>query len=77
MKMPDCKDLLTVERIAEEYRMGKSTVWWHLRRLGIARYRTPATGKKTLVLRQDWEKAISTLELVNQSPASTTRDSSN
>jgi hypothetical protein len=56
----DPQQLLSVNQIAEEYRLGRSTVWLHLRRLQVPRYRTPATGKTTLVRRDEWERALAT-----------------
>jgi hypothetical protein len=54
------EELLTVDQLAAEYRLGRSTVWLHLRRLQVPRYRTPATGKTTLVRRGDWDQAMRT-----------------
>jgi hypothetical protein len=54
------EDLLTVDQLATEYNLGRSTVWLHLRRQQVPRYRTPATGKTTLVRRGDWERAMAT-----------------
>ena len=56
----DMEELLTVDQLAAEYDLGRSTVWLHLRRLQVPRYRTPATGKTTLVRRGDWERAMAT-----------------
>ena len=53
-------DLLTVDQLAAEYDLGRSTVWLHVRRHRVPRYRTAATGKTTLVRRGDWEQAMTT-----------------
>jgi hypothetical protein len=53
-------DLLTVDQLAAEYDLGRSTVWLYLRRYQIPRFRTAATGKTTLVRRGDWEQALHT-----------------
>jgi hypothetical protein len=55
---PDPDELLTVDRLAEEYGLGRSTVWLYLRRHRVPRFRTAATGKSTLVRRADWEQAL-------------------
>jgi hypothetical protein len=54
------EDLLTVGQLADEYHLGRSTVWLHLRRHQVPRYRTPATGKTRRVRRDDWEQAMRT-----------------
>jgi hypothetical protein len=53
-------DLLTVDQLAAEYDLGRSTVWLYLRRHQVPRFRTAATGKTTLVRRGDWEQALHT-----------------
>jgi hypothetical protein len=63
------EDLLTVDQLATEYNLGRSTVWLHLRRLQVPRYRTPATGKTTLVRRRDWDHAMRTPIRVSQREA--------
>ena len=67
---PNMEDLLTVDQLAAEYNLGRSTVWLHPRRLQVPRYRTPATGKTTLVRRGDWERALTTPVPIS-SPGST------
>jgi hypothetical protein len=59
-------ELLTVDQLAQEYDLGRSTVWLHLRRHQVPRYRTAATGKITLVRRRDWEQALHTPVPVSQ-----------
>ena len=49
----DKDELLTVDQLAQEYDLGRSTVWLHLRRHQVPRFRTTATGKTTLVRRMD------------------------
>ncbi len=56
----DTEGLLTVVQLADKYHRGRSTVWLHLRRHQVPRYRTPATGKTTLVRRGDWERVMRT-----------------
>jgi hypothetical protein len=56
----DPDQLLTVDQVAEEYELGRSTVWLYLRRYQVPRFRTAATGKVTLVRRRDWEQAMHT-----------------
>jgi hypothetical protein len=56
----DCDELLMVDQLAEEYGLGRSTVWLYLRRHQVPRFRTAATGKTTLVRRGDWEQAMHT-----------------
>ena len=53
-------ELLSVDQLAEEYGLGRSTVWLYLRRHQVPRFRTAATGKTTLVRRGDWEQAMHT-----------------
>jgi hypothetical protein len=59
-KARDADELLTVDQLAEEYELGRSTVWLYLRRHQVPRFRTAATGKTTLVRRGDWERAMHT-----------------
>ena len=56
----DANEMLTVDQLAEEFGLGRSTVWLHLRQHQVPRFRTAATGKTTLVKRGDWEQAIHT-----------------
>lgn len=53
-------DLMPVAEIAEEFGLAESTVWLHLRRYALPRYRMPLYGKKTLVSRADFERAMKT-----------------
>jgi hypothetical protein len=52
------EDLLSVDQLAADYNLGRSTVWLYLRRHQVPRFRTAATGKTTLVRWGDWEQAL-------------------
>ena len=56
----DKDELVTVDQLAKEYGLGRSTVWLYMRRHQVPRFRTAATGKATLVRRGDWERALHT-----------------
>jgi hypothetical protein len=57
---PAPEEWLTVDQLADQYDLGRSTVWLYLRRYHIPRYRMAARGKTTLIRRQDWERALHT-----------------
>lgn len=59
------RDLMTVEDLAREFDMGKSTVWLMLKRHAVQRYRIPALGKTTLVSRGEFERLAMTPIPVN------------
>lgn len=53
-------DLVSVADLAEQFKVGESTVWLYLRRYDLPRYRVPIHGKKTMVSRADFERIMRT-----------------
>ena len=68
----DPAELLTVEQVAAEYGIRPITVWAYLRKHAVPRYRTGATGKRTLVKRGDWAAAYRAPYRVDRTPREAT-----
>ena len=59
-KTPDTEELRSIKELAEEYGMGESTVWLHVKRHDLTRYRLPRRPRLTLIRRDDFDRAINT-----------------
>ncbi len=57
---PAVEELVTVLEAAQEFDMGESTAWLLIKRHDLDRYRRPGHGKKTFILRSDFDRAYRT-----------------
>ncbi len=58
--MPRAEDLISIQEAAQLFNMGESTAWLLIKRHDLDRYRRPGFGKRTFVLRTDFERAYQT-----------------
>ncbi len=65
-RTPDPEELRSIKELAEEYGMGESTVWLHVKRHDLTRYRVPRRPRLTLIRRGDFDRAVSTPTPIGQ-----------